>query len=687
MKIKLNLILKISLFLAFLLLFKKYIDWEEVKSLELAFHWNYFILFILTTLLMLTFRGFIWLSLINVDPPKKSSALSKIFTSMMANVILPARAGDFYKVWWSKKTTSEKYSYLFFLLAVEKIIEGAIVLIVLLACIIIIKQQSSIYRYSFLLLFFIIMMTPLICGTKRNRLIKYYNGLGYGVLVRLFSFLSFYFFMNAYNLGLTAFEALHISNIAALGAFLAVFPAGLLTYQMAATYGFSLYGIDNSYGVVLSSFYHFQLLALTVLLGLLSILLFDKESLKNITVIKKKAHEQDNTAKITVGRALLTDAQQRKTLAATRSLGNKNIYVMAAAETRWATALFSRYCNKRFVYPDPEKEPDKFYHWLLDILKRFPCEVLFPMDDKVLEIVVEHKEEIEQYCKVPVPDPQNFNNAADKAMAVTIAAAAGLECPETIIIHHLDELPRMVARLSFPVVVKPRKSSGSRGIVLVTKASDLTSEYMRIHERYPFPIIQEYIPTGEKFDVCLLFDRSSRLKASFVQKEIRHFPVHRGPSTVQESVWRPELVEKAAHLMQKLNWYGVAEVEFMIDPRDGKAKFMEINPRFWGSLQLSILAGVDFPWLLYKLAAEGDVEEVITYETGLKCRWLLPGDMLHFLSNKERSRMDPPLISTPPNGVYDDIISLEDPLPTAGFALACLRYLLDLDMWKFMFKR
>jgi len=42
-------------------------------------------------------------------------------------------------------------------------------------------------------------------------------------------------------------------------------------------------------------------------------------------------------------------------------------------------------------------------------------------------------------------------------------------------------------------------------------------------------------------------------------------------------------------------------VEFRVDARDGTAKLMEVNPRFWGSLQLSILSGADFPYLLYNL--------------------------------------------------------------------------------------
>ena len=388
-----------------------------------------------------------------------------------------------------------------------------------------------------------------------------------------------------------------------------------------------------------------------------------------------------------MGYVIMTDAQQRKTLAAVRSLGMKGVQVLAAEETCLATAMFSRYCSRRSVYPSPGKNPEKFYFWLKETLQRYPCDVLFPMDDVTLEVMIRYREQIEQLCRLPLPETESYLSATDKALSTIAAQEAGLPCPATIVLESIDHLPQVVSKLNFPVVVKPRKSSGSRGIVLVRKKGDLVAQYSQVHKKYPLPIIQEYIDPGMKIDVCLRFDRHSQLKASFVQKEIRCFPLEKGPSTVQESIWCPELVAKATSLMQKLKWYGVAEIEFMVDPRDGQAKFMEINTRFWASLQMAILAGVDFPWLLYKLAMTGDVEEVFTYTTGIKCRWLLPGDILHFLYNKRRFAMDPPFFTTKKSGVHDDIVSLKDPLPTLGFFLACLRYLPDWHMWKFMFRR
>ena len=387
---------------------------------------------------------------------------------------------------------------------------------------------------------------------------------------------------------------------------------------------------------------------------------------------------------------LLTDAQLRKTLAAIRSLGNKGIDIIASEDTRWTTSSFSKFCRRGMVYPKPSKEPDAFYEWLRKTINENSVEVLFPMDDNVMDVVIAHKEELQKLCRMLLPDAESYNIASDKGLAVVAAQKSGLDCPETWMPKNEDDLLKlesMVADLAFPLVIKPRKSNGSRGIVVVNKREDFVEHYLQVHQRFSFPLIQEYIRPGPRFDVCLLFNSKSELRASFVQKELRHFPLDRGPSTMQESVWLPDLIELAVGLLKDLNWQGIAEVEFMLDEKDGKFKFMEINPRFWNSLYLSMLAGVDFPWLLYRLIIEGDVPEVSDYRTDVKCRWSLPGDILHFLVNKNRFRMDPPLWAGKKSGVYDDVLSLSDPGPTVGFIMACLHFLPDREMWKQMFDR
>ena len=136
----------------------------------------------------------------------------------------------------------------------------------------------------------------------------------------------------------------------------------------------------------------------------------------------------------------------------------------------------------------------------------------------------------------------------------------------------------------------------------------------------------------------------------------------------------------ARTLLEKIGWFGVAMVEFKVDPRDGLAKLMEINPRFWGSLALAIQAGVNFPLLLHKMAMGVHFDPVETYRPGVVCRWLLPGDLLHFISNPHRSRLLNDFFRFKADNTFYDILSAQDPLPAIVKILSPLTFLYDADM-------
>jgi len=383
---------------------------------------------------------------------------------------------------------------------------------------------------------------------------------------------------------------------------------------------------------------------------------------------------------------LLTDGQLRKTLAAVRSLGSKGVTVHVAEKTRFNIAGFSKYCGRNLACPDPAADPGRYADWLAETMARLGIDVLFPMDDASLGAVLANADRFGDLALAALPPGDSYEIAADKGQATALAMEAGVPVPRTLFPGRLEDVAGMGEQLEGPIVIKPRRSSGSRGI-RVAEHPQLLQQYRHIHESYPFPLLQQFIPPGERFDVCLLYDQGGELKASFVQKELRHFPLERGPSTMQESVHRPDLVAMALSIMERLPWRGVVELEFMVDPRDGVPKFMEINARFWNSLYAAMLSGVDFPWLLYQMALGNRIERVTEYAAGVRCRSLLPGDLLHYVSNPNRASISPGFWQGAPAGGKDDIVSLRDPLPTLGFMLACLKYAADPRAWKLVFQR
>ena len=84
-------------------------------------------------------------------------------------------------------------------------------------------------------------------------------------------------------------------------------------------------------------------------------------------------------------------------------------------------------------------------------------------------------------------------------------------------------------------------------------------------------------------------------------KRSRQRPMDFGKaSTFVESIYVPELIELGTYLLKVINYYGLSEVEFKKDIRDGKFKLLEVNARTWLWHSLAIRCGVDFSYLLYR---------------------------------------------------------------------------------------
>jgi predicted ATP-grasp superfamily ATP-dependent carboligase len=135
------------------------------------------------------------------------------------------------------------------------------------------------------------------------------------------------------------------------------------------------------------------------------------------------------------------------------------------------------------------------------------------------------------------------------------------------------------------------------------------------------------------------------------------------------------LADTAVRLLQHMQWYGPAEVEFRIDPRDGKPTLMEVNPRLWGSLFTGIVAGVDFPYMLYRMAMDGDVEPVTEYRTDRRARYFFTLDLLCMATHPHKREIAREWVGDFFNPATSMLLpSRRDPGPLFGKLLASLVY-------------
>lgn len=353
---------------------------------------------------------------------------------------------------------------------------------------------------------------------------------------------------------------------------------------------------------------------------------------------------------------LVTDAQFRASLAVIRSLGKRDIKITAGSEIKNAMGFFSKNTSEKLLYPNPRTNPNEFLKCIYNLVKENKYDYILPIHTYTVFLLIKYKDIFSKYVKIPPPEFDVFYNAYNKKNLIQFAIENGFNCPKTYFIENIDELTKNIKQ--YPVVVKPSKRHGV-GIRISHSESDFRKNYIEMNEKYGQCIVQEYIPNGGEFGVYTIFDYNSEPIALTVKKRIRTHHSYGGVSTLRETVKNEELVNIAFNLLKKINWSGPAMVEFRFDKRDSLAKIMEINPRFWGSLQLSINSGVDFPYLLHNLMLNGGASKNLNYKEGIKCRWLL-ADIAGFLKKSNKNEIIKDIFK---KNIHNDIASLSDPIP------------------------
>jgi len=365
---------------------------------------------------------------------------------------------------------------------------------------------------------------------------------------------------------------------------------------------------------------------------------------------------------------IVTTAMSPKALIVTRSLGIRGIKVTTADKQKFALASLSKYSKNFFLYPSPKKKPAEFINCLISFIKRHRDTVLIPTHSEDTYLIAKYKSSLEKYIKVPLHDYNMIKKVNDKACLMEIAEELSIPIPRTRKIKDLSELPKIAEELDFPVVIKLRETSSSIGLSYAHSKKDLISKYKKTVSSYDlsfsnYPVIQEYIP-GDGYGVSLLFNKGD-LRAKFTHKRLREYPITGGPSTYRVSVKNSKMEKFAINLLQSLNWHGVAMVEFKLDSRNKKPVLMEVNPRMWGSINLAIKSGIDFPYLLYKMVLEGDVKPVFDYKLGIKTRNIFIDylALISYIRKTKNVKLLKEFFKIPKN---DDILSIKDPIPILG---------------------
>lgn len=345
--------------------------------------------------------------------------------------------------------------------------------------------------------------------------------------------------------------------------------------------------------------------------------------------------------------ALVTDGLWRKSLSAIRSLGKRNYKVTVMGDSIFTTGFWSKYAADFLIAPTAVDNTSAFGDSLLKCLHRFAKKnkgkpVLLPMEDASLQWVVTNTDAVKDLCYVLMPSADAIAIAESKHATLLHAQQLGLPVPLTYAASTPEDVVSILRQIeldgSKQFIVKPVQGSGSSGIKY--DVNDSAIDWSRHWAQYGRLLIQERLPAeGRGVGVSILMDRHGVCCAWFIHERLQQYPNSGGPSTDRRSIHHPELLDMSLRLLKSLNWKGIAMVEWKIDTATQQPKLMEINPRFWGSLELAVRAGVDFPYLYALAAADQPLPAVPEYSDGVRCRWLIPGDILRFLTQSQRESL------------------------------------------------
>jgi D-aspartate ligase len=335
-------------------------------------------------------------------------------------------------------------------------------------------------------------------------------------------------------------------------------------------------------------------------------------------------------------------------LAAIRSLGRAGIRVLAVDHRPSALGFRSRYAE-RFLGADPHVEPTRF----IASIRALGKVVVFPTHDEQLNLIAQHLGDLDVLA--PFPDWDVLERVQSKRAQLEEAATAGVDVPRTHYPRSAAEARGAAEAIGLPVLVKPEHPIGfklrfRRQAFRCQTLDEVQEAYTRAEEFAP--MVQELIPGGDDtlYTIGSYVTRDGRPLGVFSGRKLRQTPPGIGTCRVGEAVWVQDAVDAALRLLAGFGYFGLSQVEFKRDPRDGKFKLMEINPRLWQWHGLATACGVDLPRIAYAdLVGEQSPTATMNGEGKRWAITLLPGER--------------PALQRPP--YVDAVFARDDPKPAA----------------------
>ena len=360
-----------------------------------------------------------------------------------------------------------------------------------------------------------------------------------------------------------------------------------------------------------------------------------------------------------------------------RSLGRKGIEVHVAWCPDQAIALKSRYVSAVHRLPPVYLKVNAWKAALASLMVEEDYDLVIPCHDQMIIPLQKHAGELRQYGNIYLLNAQAYDVVNSKASTSKLARFLGIPVPWEKRISTPGQLDQIARDFSLPVILKPISSfnrnnmTTKRYVRRVYNYDDFLQSGYEMLSEGDLLLQKNFIGKGAGIEVLALH---GKVLVAFQHLRV-HEPLSGGGSSYRKSVpVDPQLLRDVKRFLETLDYTGVAMVEFKINPKTGEYILVEINGRFWGSLPLAVVAGIDFPYYLYQMLVHGKTKFEGSYRENVYCR-NLSRDLIWMRDNLKADHADQNLDTLPWSVVageinnfiglreHSDTLALDDPMP------------------------
>ena len=368
-------------------------------------------------------------------------------------------------------------------------------------------------------------------------------------------------------------------------------------------------------------------------------------------------------------RVLIIDGYARQSLPMAKGFHDIGCHVTVVCFSKLDVGYQSKYPDRKILLGCPKDDYPEQERQVTGLIRSGDYDLVVPMTDYSAIYLARNKEELSKYAYIAVNAPEVFDLAIDKFKTMKLCQQCQIPAPRTLFSNHILE-DVQASGLQFPVVVKPKTACGSIGFSIIENFAHLKEVIENYNRENGELFVQEYIPqNGPQFGAEAFRDRNGKFIFTLIDEKPRWFPLDGGSPTINVSIHNEQMKSMAEQLLEAMHWHGYANIDFVLDARDGQPKILEVNARISAAVKLDFCCGINVAEIIHDDAFT-EAKPSPEYADGVKTSCILT-EILWFLKSRDRFRQKPIFLNR--HNTTDVIFSWKDLKPFWGFCLQSVK--------------